>query len=275
MAPEEGSLTTSSEGPLATARTVRLGGLERTVFEATWDGRICEEKHGETVWTDATGTPLWTRASDCTRGGGRYRRRTGPSRRRLGGARYCFREFGRGAGSLGARPRTRPRDERPLGQLRRRAGRPNGRTRRDRRGVLRRLGEPRQRALRDVRRRYRPHPGRLGTIAIHPRARGGAGRSPPVSRRARLARRVLRLTPHPRRGSAVVATGRRVAQRRRERSRGRAPSREWLGASRRRRSSFAFSTVDSHAREARPRGSDRTSSSDGSPNPAEFCSLDA
>lgn len=45
-----------SFAPPATGRTVRFGGLERKEFQATWDGRICEEKHGETVWTDAPGT---------------------------------------------------------------------------------------------------------------------------------------------------------------------------------------------------------------------------
>lgn len=41
--------------PPATGRIVRFGGLERKVFEATWDGRICEKRNEKTVWTDATG----------------------------------------------------------------------------------------------------------------------------------------------------------------------------------------------------------------------------
>ena len=47
---------TRSFSPPETGRSVRFGGFERKVFQATWDGRICEEHGGETVWSDATGT---------------------------------------------------------------------------------------------------------------------------------------------------------------------------------------------------------------------------
>lgn len=42
--------------PPETGRSVRFGGLERKVFEGTWDGRICERDTDGQVWTDQLGT---------------------------------------------------------------------------------------------------------------------------------------------------------------------------------------------------------------------------
>jgi hypothetical protein len=45
-----------SFAPPPTGRSVRFGGFERKVFEATWDGRICErDGSGAVVWRDAPG----------------------------------------------------------------------------------------------------------------------------------------------------------------------------------------------------------------------------
>ncbi|MFB6156170.1 MAG: hypothetical protein ABEJ22_09760 [Haloferacaceae archaeon] len=45
-----------SFSPPETERRVRFAGFERKAFEASWDGRICEESASGTVWTDAPGT---------------------------------------------------------------------------------------------------------------------------------------------------------------------------------------------------------------------------
>lgn len=42
--------------PPETGRTVRFGGLQRKVFEATWDGRMCEQQDSQTRWVDSPGT---------------------------------------------------------------------------------------------------------------------------------------------------------------------------------------------------------------------------
>lgn len=41
--------------PPDTGRQVKFGGRERKVFRGTWDGRICEQRNDEPVWTDAPG----------------------------------------------------------------------------------------------------------------------------------------------------------------------------------------------------------------------------
>lgn len=53
---EEGDRRSFS--PPETGRSVRFGGLERKVFEGTWDGRIREE--GDGGWSDAGGTHTLT-----------------------------------------------------------------------------------------------------------------------------------------------------------------------------------------------------------------------
>lgn len=49
-----------SFSPPATGRSVRFSGRERRVFEATWDGRICDEGDNGPVWIDAEGTHTLT-----------------------------------------------------------------------------------------------------------------------------------------------------------------------------------------------------------------------
>lgn len=46
--------------PPEIGRSVRFGGLERKVFQATWDGRIREEGTSHRVWTEAAGTHTLT-----------------------------------------------------------------------------------------------------------------------------------------------------------------------------------------------------------------------
>lgn len=45
-----------SFSPPETGRTVRFGGLERKVFQGSWDGRVREPGNGGVVWTDQPGT---------------------------------------------------------------------------------------------------------------------------------------------------------------------------------------------------------------------------
>lgn len=49
-----------SFSPPETGRSARFSGLERRVFEGSWDGRICEPDDSGVVWTGQPGTHTLT-----------------------------------------------------------------------------------------------------------------------------------------------------------------------------------------------------------------------